>query len=74
MTAQTQRHSARPDGMITLTEFIRMIPDWQRVQIEADINMLFEAGFGDLSFQVAEGKLVTWRATVSRKVAIKTGR
>ena len=61
-------HTARPDGKITLTEFIRMIPDWQRVQIEADINTLFEAGYGDLSFQVADGKLITWRATVSRKV------
>ena len=63
-----QRHTARPDGKITLTEFIRMIPDWQRAQIEADINTLFEAGFGDLSFQVVDGKLVTWKATVSRKV------
>ncbi|MDI9565902.1 MAG: hypothetical protein QM230_03615 [Chloroflexota bacterium] len=65
------RHTARPDGKITLTEFIHMIPDWQQRLIEADINALIEAGYGDLSFRIVDGKLTTWQVTISRKVQVK---
>lgn len=48
-----------------------MIPDWQQRLIEADINALIEAGYGDLSFRIVDGKLTTWQVTISRKVQVK---
>ena len=64
----TQRHSSRPDGKPTLSEFICMIPEAQRTQLEDDIATLMDNGFGELSFFVVRGELDRWTVTVSTKV------
>jgi hypothetical protein len=63
-----QRYSSRPDGKMTLSEFICMIPEAQRSKLEDDIATLFDQGFGELSFFVVRGELDRWSVTVSTKV------
>ena len=63
-----QRYSSRPDGKMTLSEFICMIPEAQRSKLEDDIATLFDQGFGELSFFVVRGELDRWSVTVSTKL------
>ena len=53
---------------MTLTEFVALIPEAQRSELEDDIATLFTQGFGELSFFVVRGELDRWSVTVSTKV------
>ena len=53
---------------MTLSEFLCLIPDAQRTQLEDDIATLFDQGCGELSFFVVRGELDRWSVTVSTKL------
>jgi hypothetical protein len=59
--------SVRPDGVLTLEELIRKIPQYYRSKIEDDFNGLFQAGWGELTFTVERGEITGHLVTLSRK-------
>lgn len=60
-------YSARPDGVLTLEQLFAKIPRGFRNQIEKDVNDLFDAGWGDLTFTIVNGTIAGHLVTVSRR-------
>jgi hypothetical protein len=59
--------SVRPDGVLTLEQLIRTIPEDYRKQVEDDLNRVFEAGWGEFTFTIVRGEISGHLVTVSKK-------